>query len=320
MPRRSRLIVIAISLGILLSIPLFGSRYIDFLFSMALIYAIWALGYNFLLGYTGLLSFGHGAYFGLGAYTVALLIARYSIDSLPIVFLSAIAVSTLFGAIIGYLCIRHVETFFALLTLAFSQLFYALTFKFYKWTGGSDGLHVDPPRIYGDLRLDPIYHPDLYYYFTLAIFLILFYIGWRIVNSPFGLALKSIRENPLKAEMMGIPVNRFKWYAFILSALYSGIAGALYAPLFSHVVPDLFHFSFSGEVLFATLLGGSQTYWGPVIGAFIFVIARSYITALTIYWPFVLGCLLAAVALLFPRGVAGAIEVIMSKYLGRKVR
>ena len=311
---------IIVSLVGLFCIPMLGSSYYDFLFSLALIYSIWALGYNLLFGYTGLLSFGHGAFFGLGAYTVAMLVTKFSFKPfLPVIGI-AVLVTTFLGAIIGYLCVRYTEVYFALLTLAFSMFFYALVFKLYYWTGGSDGLHVDPPRIYGDLRLDPIYHPDLYYYFTLAIFLILFYIGWRIVNSPFGLALKSIRENPLKAEMMGIPVNRFKWYAFILSALYSGIAGALYAPLFSHVVPDLFHFSFSGEVLFATLLGGSQTYWGPVIGAFIFVIARSYITALTIYWPFVLGCLLAAVALLFPRGVAGAIEVIMSKYLGRKVR
>jgi len=273
---------------------------------MALVYSIWALGYNLLLGYTGLLSFGHGAYFGLGAYTVAILTTRYSIQSLPVVLGTAILVSTFFGTIIGYLCARHVAKYFALLTLAFSQLFYALTFKLYKWTGGSDGIGVKPLKLLG-LEFSGIGDTVSYYYLVLLFFLLSLYTSWRIVNSPFGKALQAIRDNPLKAESIGIPVKRYKWYAFIVSTVYSGLAGALYAPLFGHVVPDLFHFSFSGEVLFATLLGGHRIFIGPVIGAIVFTIARSYITAVTIYWPLVLGLLLVIVALFFPHGVIGTL-------------
>jgi len=304
--------LLIIGLLILFAIPLLGSSYLDFLFSMALIYSIWALGYNFLLGYTGLLSFGHGAYFGLGAYTVAMLVTKYSFRPFLPVLGIAILVATFFGAIIGFLCARHVAKYFALLTLAFSQLFYALTFKLYHWTGGSDGIGVKPPDLFG-MKFSAIENPVGYYYFTLLFFLLSVYTGWRIVNSPFGKALQAIRDNPLKAEAIGIPVKRYKWYAFIISAAYSGLAGALYAPLFGHVVPDLFHFSFSGEVLFATLLGGHRIFFGPVIGAIIFTIARSYITATTIYWPLVLGSMLVVTALFFPHGIIGTIYVVLKR-------
>ncbi len=304
-----------IPLILLALVPLGGSSYLDFLLAMAMVYAIWCLGYNFLLGYTGLLSFGHGAYFGLGAYTVAMLTTKYGITSLPVVLVAAILVSTVMGALIGYICVRYTADYFALLTLAFSQLFYALIFKFYKWTGGDDGIHVTPPSI-GGFELNPIHHPAAYYLFTFIVFTIMLLLGWRIASSPFGISLQAIRDSTVKAESLGIPVRRYKWYAFILSALFSGVAGALYAPLFGHVVPDLFSFLFCGEVLFATLLGGYTVYWGPVLGAFVFVVARSYITSFTIYWPFVLGILLIGVALFFPHGIAGAIRSLYMKRMG----
>ncbi len=297
----------ATPLVILALIPLGKSSYIDFLVAMAMVYAMWCLGYNFLLGYTGLLSFGHGAYFGFGAYTVAMLTTKFHITNFPLVFAAAVGVSGFMGMLIGWICVRYTADYFALLTLAFSQLFYALIFKFYKWTGGDDGIHVTSPTI-GGYQVNPISHPAGYYYITFIAFLALLFVGWRIANSPFGVSLRAIRDSSVKAESLGIPVRRYKWYAFIISALFSGAAGGLYAPLFGHVVPDLFSFLFCGEVLFATLLGGYTAYWGPVIGAFVFVVARSYITSMTVYWPFVLGVMLVCVALFFPTGIAGAIK------------
>jgi len=303
---------IIVSLVGLFCIPMLGSSYYDFLFSLALIYSIWALGYNLLFGYTGLLSFGHGAFFGLGAYTVAMLVTKFSFKPfLPVIGI-AVLVTTFLGAIIGYLCVRYTEVYFALLTLAFSMFFYALVFKLYYWTGGSDGIGVRPPDLFG-LRFSAIEYPAYYYYITLVFFLISVYIGWRIVNSPFGKALQAIRDNPLKAEAIGIPVRRYKWYAFIISTAYSGLAGALYAPLFGHVVPDLFHFSLAGEVLFATLLGGYTTFLGPIIGGIVFTVAKRYITAVTIYWPLVLGALLVAVTLFFPQGIVGTIYSLLRR-------
>lgn len=303
---------------ILLSIvPLIGSPYLDFLTSMALIYAIWALGYNFLLGYTGLLSFGHAAYFGLGAYTVAFILTKFSINSFPIAILAAIIISALAGIAIGFLCVRYTAIHFALLSLAFGQFFYALCFKFYHITGGSDGMHVETPFLF-NFNLNAIHNPIGYYYFTLFFFLIAVYTAWRIVNSPFGKILQAIRENTLRVEFIGEPTRRYKWYSFILSAIYSGLAGALYAPLFGHVVPDLFHWGFGGEVLFATLLGGYRTFIGPIVGSIIFAFSRSYITALTIYWPLVLGTLIATIALLFPSGIVGTIEKIIKSYFKEK--
>ncbi|MEM3406415.1 MAG: branched-chain amino acid ABC transporter permease [Nitrososphaerota archaeon] len=304
---------IIICLIILLIVPLVGSSYLDFLTSMALIYAIWALGYNFLLGYTGLLSFGHAAYFGLGAYTVAFLLTKFSINSFLISILAAILVSALAGMAIGFLCIRYTRIYFALLSLAFGQFFYALCFKLYHITGGSDGMHVATPYLF-NINLNAIQNPIGYYYFTLFFFIIAIYAAWRIVNSPFGKILQAIRENTIRVEFIGESTRRYKWYSFILSAIYSGLAGALYAPLFGHVVPDLFHWSFGGEVLFVTLLGGYRTFIGPVVGSIVFSFSRSYITAFMIYWPLVLGSLIAIIALLFPNGIVGTIEKVFKKY------
>ncbi len=308
-------IFLIISTSIFLIIPLIGSPYLDFLISMALVYAIWALGYNFLYGYTGLLSFGHAAYFGIGAYTVAFILTKFSINSFLIAILAAIAISTLSGILIGYLCVRYTAIYFALLTLAFAQFFYALCFRFYYITGGSDGMHVSTPYLF-NFNLSAIENPIGYYYFTLFFFFIAVYVAWRIINSPFGKILQAIKENTIRVEFIGVSTRKYKWYSFILSTMYSGLAGALYAPLFGHVVPDLF--IISAEVLFATLLGGT-TFIGPILGSIVFICARSYISAFTIYWPFILGSLIVAFTLLFPSGIVGTFERKLSHILKSEV-
>ncbi|RLG62475.1 branched-chain amino acid ABC transporter permease, partial [Candidatus Geothermarchaeota archaeon] len=183
---------IPISLGLLflflISFPLIASRYLIFLLSLALIYAIWALGYNFLFGYTGLLSFGHAAYLGVGAYTVGLLIARVGIKSFEILFLAAVLTSLGISALIGYLCVKYTEVYFALLTLAFGEFFYALAFKLYDITGGSDGVSVPYPYLFGYLM-----DTKLLYYVVAVLFVILLYFAWKVVNSPFGKTLQAIR-------------------------------------------------------------------------------------------------------------------------------
>ncbi|HEW93422.1 branched-chain amino acid ABC transporter permease [Candidatus Geothermarchaeota archaeon] len=310
---------IPISLGLLflflISFPLIASRYLIFLLSLALIYAIWALGYNFLFGYTGLLSFGHAAYLGVGAYTVGLLIARVGIKSFEILFLAAVLTSLGISALIGYLCVKYTEVYFALLTLAFGEFFYALAFKLYDITGGSDGVSVPYPYLFGYLM-----DTKLLYYVVAVLFVILLYFAWKVVNSPFGKTLQAIREDPVKAEFVGIHVKRYQWYSFILSGVYSGIAGALYAPLFAHIYPDLFHWTTSGEVLFVTLIGGHRMFLGPVLGAIIYAFLRSYITAYTIYWPFVLGLSVAVIALIFPNGIIGsAYSFIKERYFSKTV-
>lgn len=288
--------------------PFFASNYMLFLISLALCYAIWAMGYNVLLGYTGLLSFGHAAYFGVGAYTVAMLSRKLGITELAVLVPAGVAVAALVGAAIGYLCVRYTAIYFALLTLAFGQFIYALVFKFYQWTGGSDGLSVAMPEVLGVKLLLKTYYFVVLVAFTLTVLTL-----WRVLNSPFGKALQALRDSPARAEFLGIDVKKCRWLAFIVSATFSGLGGALYAPLMGHVTPDILYWTFSGEVLFATLLGGFRYFAGPAIGAVIFVILRSYVVSLTIYWPAFLGATLVVMTLGFRHGVAYLIERALKK-------
>ncbi len=300
-------------IAVLFLIPSVSSRYYIFLVGLALIYSIWALGFNILFGYTGLLSFGHAAYLGIGAYTVALLMNKLGIMSYEVLLLASIASSLVISMAVGFLCVRYTEVYFALLTLAFGEFFFAITYKLYDLTGGSDGMSVLYPTFLGQqMNLTSLY------YVIVIIFIVSTYVGWRIVNSPFGKTLQAIREDPVKAEFAGIPVKRYQWYSFIVSGIYSGLAGALYAPLFAHVVPDLFHWTTSGEVLFLTLIGGYRFFLGPVFGAVIYAFLRSYITAYTIYWPLILGLSVMIIALGFPDGVIGSIIRFISKRISRR--
>lgn len=299
---------------ILIMSPFVGPKYNTFLLTKALIMAIWALAYNILLGYTGMLSFGHALYFGVGAYTVALLIKWIGIRSMEILLLSSIISSAVIGALVGFLCIRYIAVYFALLTLAFGQFFFALTYKLYWITRGADGLPVPRPYLLG-IKFTMM----IRYFFVLAIFIVSTIIIWWILNSPFGKTLQAIRENPSRAEFVGVNVSHYKWLAFILSSIFSGIAGALYAPLFAHVTPDFLHWAFGGLVLYMVLIGGHKSFVGPIIGAFVFTYVENYVTAHTIYWPIILGCILIIIVFAFPNGIMGAVYKVR-EWVGKRKR
>ena len=302
-----------IFMAFLVAAPFFGPKYNTFLLTKALIMAIWALAYNILLGYTGMLSFGHALYFGVGAYTVALLIKMYGIRSIEILLPASIISVAIVGALVGFLCIRYIAVYFALLTLAFGQLFFALTYKLYWLTRGADGLPAPRPYLLG-IKLRPATY---YYFFVLAIFLASTIIMWWILHSPFGKTLQAIRENSSRVEFIGVNVRRYKWMAFIISAIFSGIAGALYGPLFEHVTPDLLHWAFGGLVLYMVLIGGHRSFVGPIIGALVFTYVENYVTAITIYWPIILGCILILIVFVFPNGIMGAVYKVR-EWVGKK--
>lgn len=195
-----------------------------------LIMAIMALGLNLLLRYTGVLSFGHGAYFAVGAYGVGLLQRWFFPDaavSLELAILSSLGVSLFISAIFGYICVRHTRIFFSILTLALAMLVFAVLEKAYNYTGGSDGIRVLVPTIFGqelDMRR-PEFLAGIYYYVVLGIFSVATLVMLAIVNSPFGKALQATRDNELRAEMVGIRVKLFRWYAFVISGVFAGLAG-----------------------------------------------------------------------------------------------
>lgn len=281
--------------------------------SYGLIFAIAALGFNLLLGYTGLLSFGHSAYFGTGAYAVAFIVKYFNITSMEIFLLGGILASALVAALFGFLCVRYTRIFFGILSLALSQVLWSLAFKFFWVTGGTDGLRVPTPRLLGgevssilgkaEDKLTFLSHR--YYYYVLVIFCVAVAAMWVIVHSPFGKALQAIRDNETRAEFVGVQVWRYRWVAFLISGVYTGLAGTLWVPLNGLTTPDILHWTFSGKMVFFTVLGGFQTFVGPVIGAVVFNFLEYYAVGHTVYWQMVLGVVLVILVLILPAGIMG---------------
>ena len=294
---------------LLLFMPAVLPTYHLMLFESGITFAIMGLGFNLLLRYTGLLSFGHGALFATGAYAVGMM-GRYFPDLYRIEILIPVALlaSLIVSAIFGFICVRHTRVFFAILALAVSMVLYALLVKFYNITGGSDGIHIDLPIMFGRSfegmkRFE--FLSGTYYYFLIVIFAACTVIMLGIVNSPFGKALQSIRDNEVRAEMIGIRVRRYRWYAFILSGLFTGMGGALWSFVNGHVSPEIAEWVFSGEIVYMTLLGGFMVFEGPIIGAILFTYLKLYAVSTTQYWMFIIGATLITLVLLLPEGIAG---------------
>jgi len=291
--------------------PLVLPPYQTILLGYGLVMAIAALGFNLLLGYTGLLSFGHCAYFGGGAYAVALLVKYGRTTSMELFLVAAVAASVLIAVLFGFACVRYTRIFFSILTMALSQVLWSLVFKFFWVTGGSDGLRVPTPSLLG-IAVDPradktAFLAHRYYYYVLVLFLAAAAAMWLIVNSPFGKALQAIRDNETRAEFVGVEVRRYRWLAFVVSGVFTGLAGALWAPLNGLTTPDILYWQFSGEIVFFTVLGGFRTFTGPIVGAIVFNYLKTYAIGFTTYWQLLLGAVLIVLVLVLPTGIVGTL-------------
>jgi len=293
-----------------------GDEFLAYLLTEILIMALFALSFNLLLGYTGLLPFGHAGFFGLGAYTCTLLIKKASMN--PLASLVLALVLPLFAAwIIGYLCIQRVKVYFALLSLAFGQIIYTIIFKWYDFTGGDTGIYAIPRPTFFGMDLESTL---AYYLFVLPISLISFLILYMIVRSPFGVILRAIRENPERAEYLAIHVKRYQLLSFIISAFFASEAGALYALFQRYSVPIFAHATKTIEALVMTILGGTYSFIGPILGAAIVTGLDKLITTYTEYWPLVLGSILLFLALFLPGGVIGLMEKVKASLKLKEAR
>ena len=297
----------------LILVPSFVGTYQLQLLTYGLISAIAALGFNLLLGYTGLLSFGHSAYFGFGAYTVAFVVQYLGPRSMELYILIGIPSVAMMSALLGYICVRHTQIFFGILTLALSQVLYSLALKLYWETGGSDGLRVPRPALllgllsFSGPRGFQQFIPS-YYYYVLAVFVVCVIIMWVIVHSPFGKTLQAIRDNEVRARFLGIRIRRFRWIAFLVSGTFTGLAGILWVPLNGLTTPDVLYWTFSGEIVFMALLGGFRNFTGPIVGGIVFTYLKTYAVATTEYWQLLLGVVLVTLVLVLPTGIVGAIS------------
>ena len=296
----------------LIALPFVVPPYQTVLLAYGLVFAIAALGFNLLLGYTGLLSFGHSAYFGAGAYAVAFIVKYAKLDSMEAFLLGGILASGAVAALFGLLCVRYTRIFFGILTLALSQVLWSLAFKFFWVTGGSDGLRVPTPTLLGGFvrvgndKFEFLSHR--YYYYVLGVFVVCVAVMWVIVHSPFGKALQAIRDNETRAEFVGVQVWHYRWVAFVISGIFTGVAGALWVPLNGLTTPDILHWTFSGKMVFFTVLGGFQTFFGPIVGAVIFNYLETYAVGHTVYWQMVLGIVLVVLVLALPAGIVGTLR------------
>jgi branched-chain amino acid transport system permease protein len=277
--------------------------------SRVVVMGLAATALNFLLGYTGTLSFGHAAYFGLGAYGVGMTL-KYLAPSTALGMLVGVVVGTLAAAAIGALIVRRRGVYFAMVTIAFGQVFYFIAFRWNKVTGGDDGLTgwQRQPLDLAGLHLDIQSHDTAFYYLALACFAVSAVVMALLLNSPFGRTLQAIRENERRARFLGIAVERHLWLSFVISCAFVSLAGTLYALLNNFTDPRALRWDMSGNFVIMAVLGGMRSFWGPLVGATVFVVLQDYVSSHTENWMSVVGLIFVLVVLFFPRGVLGLLH------------
>jgi branched-chain amino acid transport system permease protein len=311
----------AFVLFVLALVPTFSGTYQTQLLTYGLTLAIAALGFNLLLGYTGLLSFGHSAYFGAGAYAVALMMRYLGVASMELFILGGVAFSAAVAALFGVVCVRHTRIFFAILTLALSQVLWTLAYKFFWITGGTDGLRVPFSKLtlLGGLINFPgadafARFITFYYYYVLVVFCVCTALMWLIVHSPFGKTLQAIRDNETRARFLGVRIWRYRWLAFLVSGIFTGLAGTLWVPLNGLTTPDVLYWPQSGKIVFFAVLGGFRNFSGPIVGAVLFNYLEVYAIAVTEYWQITLGAILIVLVTFLPAGIVGTAQRLSAKF------
>ncbi|HWV92568.1 MAG TPA: ABC transporter permease [Burkholderiales bacterium] len=284
-------------LVVLALIPVFSGGYALVLLTDVLVFALFAVSLHFLLGAGGMVSFGHAAYFGLGAYGAALLVLRAGLPMELALILGPLAAAA-GAALFGWFCVRLSGIYLAMLTLAFAQIVWSIAFQWDGVTGGSNGLVGLWPASWLGSR-------GAYYGATLMLCALGIAALWRIVASPFGHALRSTRDSPLRAEAIGINVRAQQWTAFIVAGSFAGLAGSLYAFSKGSISPETLSVPRSVDALVMVLLGGVQSLAGPVWGAALFTWLEDSISREVAYWRAAIGAVILLLVLAFPQGIAG---------------
>ena len=304
---------VATALAFLLAFP-FLMPY-DALSVNILIFGLYAVGFNLLFGYTGMLSFGHAAFLGVGSYLAGISVVHAGWPWWAAI-LVGVAASCMAGLVIGYLAIRTRGIYFSMVTLALAQIVYYVFYKAERWTGGENGLRgvkVEAIHLPG-FSIDFLNPLNKYYVILVFVALALWFVS-RVLNSPFGAVIEAIRENEKRAVACGYDVARAKLLVFVLSAGICGLAGALRALHLSIVPIDSLHYLQSGQAVMMALLGGMGTFFGPFVGAAVFLYMEDVVTNLTRYWMGVVGVVFMVFVLFFPKGIWGTLVDQMDRWL-----
>jgi branched-chain amino acid transport system permease protein len=290
-------------LSVALVLPFVLSPFWLFVAVEILVFALYAVSFNVLLGYGGMLSFGHAAFFGVGGYAVAILMTRGRLP-LAVAFVLAPVLAALVAAVVGFFSVRRTGIYFAMLTFAFQMLLYAIAMKATALTGGDDGI--------SGIRAGVLSRPLVSYFFTLVLVAAALALLHRLVESPFGYALRAVRANARRAEYAGIDVRRHQLATFVLTGAFAGLAGALFALSSGNVYPSWINWTASATPVVMAVLGGIQSFLGPVVGAAVYVLLEVVISGKTEYWPLAMGAIIVVLVLLLPDGLVG-----VSRRLGR---
>ena len=274
-----------------------------------LVFALAAMSFNMLLGFTGVMSFGHAAYFGLGAYGAGLTL-KFVAASTPLAMLAGTLLGGIAGTLFGMLLVRRRGVYFAMVTIAFGQVCFYIAYKWDSLTGGYDGLRgfVRAPIDLGLFTVDIASNETAFYFFVLLVFGLAVGLQALILRSPFGRTLLAIRENERRARFLGLPVERHIWLSFSISCFFTALAGSLYALLNNFADPLGLNYIMSGNIVMITVMGGMRTFWGPLVGAVLFVMLQDYVSSMTTNWMFFVGTTFVLVVLFFPRGLMGMFQ------------
>lgn len=272
-----------------------------------LVWGMFAVAFNMLWGVTGMLSFGQALYYGFGAYSVGLMVkylgGSWFLTGMGVGLLASVVLSLL----IGLLVLRVGGVFFTVLTLAFGQLVWQVTFRWYHVTGGDDGIQgIIPPGILADRVV--------YYYFTLFMVVLAIWFLRRVARSPMGLVLRCVRQNPDRVRFLGRRVRRNQLRIYVISSFFATLAGALMAGVDNSIHPDMLYWTTSGDVILMAVLGGIGQFFGPFVGATVIMIIQDWVGARTEFWSLIIGVVMIAMVLLLPKGLVGSCQILMARF------
>jgi len=305
-PRESYWIGFAIVVALLAAAPLVLPEFWSRFLTEILIWGLLAMSSDLLIGYTGMISFGHSAFFGLGMYGAAAALLTLDPPNLWLAIGSGIVGAAGIALFVAYFSTRLRDIYFAITTLVFSQIFYVVIFTWTEVTGGENGLTFPRPALSIPFVYSAPFTAEMLHWFVLAVVTASYLILRRVTQSPFGMVLQSIRENEGRTRAIGYPVERYKMVAVMLSGIFAGLAGALYAVQNRFAAPDFVYFLVSGETVIFNVMGGVGTLVGPLVGAGFFLLLREALSRFfTEYYLIPLGIIFIAMIIFMPQGLLG---------------
>lgn len=316
--KKSSLISIVLLGVVLLILPLVLKKYHLNILTEIIIFALYAISYNLLLGYAGLLSFGHAMFFGLAAFVTGISIIHLKgVGILSAVFLGVLS-ALIAGVVIGSLLLRHKGSYFALLTLAFNALFYAVATKWHSITGGDDGLNVPRPELNLFFIQLPVETVQQFYYFTLIVIGVVILFCWFFTKTAMGKTVLLMRENEERMKFIGYSTNLARLILFIFTGTLAGLAGSFYTLHFRFVSISAISVEMTTAVLLMAFVGGTKTFWGPMLGVFVYIILQNYLSDITDRWPLFMGLIFVFMVLFIPGGISGFIMDLKERFFGKR--